>query len=166
MNASSERGGGRKTAQQRKAPRERRMSIFGALWHSSFARRRLAPRRGTDRHPVITDWFHPQWLATAIIILLLSTADALLTLELIARGATEINPMMEPLVHGSGHGFALWKLGLTALGVVLLTLLARMRILGGIAVGSILYIVLCGYLVLVGYELWLLRKLGDFTGLS
>ena len=72
---------------------------------------------------------------------------------------------MAPLVHGSGHGFALWKLGLTALGVVLLTLLARMRILGGIAVGSILYVVLCAYLVLVGYELWLLRKLGGLAGL-
>ena len=147
--------------QQRQAPGERRVSIFGALWRSSFARRRPGPRRGTDRHPVVTDWYQPQWLATAIVILLLSTADALLTLTLVSRGASEINPLMEPLVHGSGHGFALWKLGLTALGVILLTLLARMRILGGVAVGSILYVVLCGYLVLVGYEIWLLR---GFTG--
>lgn len=147
--------------QQRQAPGERRVSIFGALWRSSFARRRLGPRRVTDRHPVVTDWYQPQWLATAIVILLLSTADALLTLTLVSRGASEVNPLMEPLVHGSGHGFAFWKLGLTAFGVVLLTLLARMRILGGIAVGSILYVVLCGYLVLVGYEIWLLR---GFTG--
>lgn len=149
--------------QQRQAPGERRVSIFGALWRSSFARRRLGPRRGTDRHPVVTDWYQPQWLATAIVILLLSTADALLTLTLVSRGASEINPLMKPLVHGSGHGFALWKLGLTAFGVVVLTLLARMRILGGIAVGSILYVVLCGYLVLVGYEIWLLR---GFTGVG
>jgi hypothetical protein len=106
----------------------------------------------------MTDWFEPQWLATAIVILLLSTTDALLTLELISRGATEINPLMEPLVHGSGHGFAFWKLGLTAFGVIVLTLLARMRLLGRFAVGWILYLVLCGYLVLVGYELWLLRQ--------
>lgn len=146
-----------KDRQQRQAVGERRLSILGALWRSSFARRRLGPRRGTDRHPVMTDWFQPQWLATAIIILVLSIADALLTLELISRGATEINPVMEPLVRGSGHGFALWKLGLTAMGVVVLTMLARFRIVGGIAVGSILYVVLCGYLILVGYELWLLR---------
>lgn len=144
---------------QRQAAEERRLSILGALWRSSFARRRLGPRRATDRHPVMTDWFHPQWLAIAIVILVLSAADALLTLALVARGATEINPLMEPLVHGSGHGFAIWKFGLTALGVVTLTVLARFRILGGIAVGSILYLVLCGYLVLVGYELWLLRLL-------
>ena len=113
----------------------------------------------------MTDWYQPQWLATAIIILLLSTVDALLTLRLISLGASEVNPLMEPLVHGSGRGFALWKFGLTALGVILLTLLARMRILGGIAVGSILYLVLCGYLVLVGYELWLLRVLGGLSEL-
>jgi hypothetical protein len=145
--------------QQRQAPPERRVSLFGALWHSSFARRRRGPRRGTDRHPVMTDWYEPQWLATAIIILLLSVADALLTLELVRHGAIEANPLMAPLVYGSGHAFAFWKLGLTSLGVVMLTLLARWRFLGRIAVGSILYVVLCGYLVLVGYELWLLRKL-------
>jgi hypothetical protein len=145
--------------EQRKPPADRRVSLFGALWHSSFARRRRGPRRGTDRHPVMTDWYEPQWLGTAIIILLLSVADALLTLELVRHGATEANPLMAPLVYGSGRGFALWKLGLTSLGVVTLTLLARWRFLGRIAVGGILYVVLCGYLVLVGYELWLLRQL-------
>jgi Domain of unknown function (DUF5658) len=152
-------GGGRENGQRRQAPVERRVSILGAFWRSSFARRRLGPRRGTDRHPVMTDWFPPQWLATAILILMLSTADALLTLELVSHGASEMNPLMDPLVRGSGHGFALWKLGLTALGVVVLTILARFRILGGIAVGSILYLVLCAYLVLVVYELWLLDRL-------
>jgi hypothetical protein len=107
----------------------------------------------------MTDWFQPQWLATAIAILLLSTLDALLTLELVSRGASEVNPLMDPLVRGSGHGFAFWKFGLTGFGVIVLTLLARMRILGRFAVGWILYLVLCGYLVLVGYELWLLRSL-------
>ena len=152
-------GGKNGSGRQRQSTADRRSSILGALWRGSFARRRLGPRRGTDRNPAATDWFSPQWLATAILILLLSSADALLTLALVSRGATEMNPLMEPLVRGSGHDFAYWKLGLTALGVVFLTMLARFRILGGIAVGSILYVVLCAYLVLVGYEFWLLRKL-------
>jgi len=152
-------GGKNGSGQQRQSTADRRSSILRALWRGSFARRRIGPRRGTDRNPAATDWFSPQWLATAILILLLSSADALLTLALVSRGATEMNPLMEPLVRGSGHGFAYWKLGLTALGVVFLTMLARFRILGGIAVGSILYVVLCAYLVLVGYELWLLRRL-------
>ncbi len=110
----------------------------------------------------MTDWFQPQWLATAIIILVLSCVDALLTIALVGRGATEINPLMEPLVHGSGRGFAFWKLGLTAMGVIVLTMLARFRMFGGITVGIILYAVLGGYALLVGYELWLMRELaGD-----
>ena len=143
----------------RRMPSERRLSILGALWHSSFARRRLGPRRDTDRHPVMTDWFQPQWLATSMIIMILSIVDAVITLELISRGAIEINPLMEPLVRGSGHSFALWKLGLTSMGVVVLTMVARLRVFGRVAVGSILYVVLAGYLVLVGYEFSLLRSI-------
>lgn len=106
---------------RRRATPERRLSVLGALWRSSFARRRLGPRRGTDRHPVMTDWYESHWLAIAVTILTLSCADALLTLELVSRGAEEINPLMEPLVKGSGHGFAFWKLGLTSMGVIILT---------------------------------------------
>jgi hypothetical protein len=40
-----------------------------------------------------------------------------------------------------------------------LTLSARLRILGKIAAESILYLVLCSYLVLVGYEIALLRTI-------
>src|SRR3954467_12511389 len=117
---------------------ERRRSVLRALWHGNFARRRVAPRRHTERHVVVTDWFQSHWLAVTILILLLCSADALLTLALIARGAEELNPFMDPLVQGSGQAFAAWKFGLTAGGVVLLTLLARLRVFGK-AVGTILY---------------------------
>lgn len=107
---------------------------------------------------VVTDWFHPQWLAVSIGILLLCGIDAILTLMLIDQGASEINPVMEPLVRGSGHSFAYWKFGLTAVGVVILTLLARLRVYGK-AVGWVLYVVLGMYSVLVGYEVLLLRNI-------
>ena len=106
----------------------------------------------------MTDWFHPQWLALSIGILLLCVFDAILTLTLISHGATEANPFMEPLVQGSGHSFGYWKIGLTAMGVMMLTLLARLRIWGR-AVGTLLYLVLAAYIVLVAYELFLLRNI-------
>ena len=137
---------------------ERRRSVIGALWRGNFARRRIEPRRHGERHPVVTDWFHPQWLAVGILILLLCSADALLTLTLISRGAVEINPVMDPLVRGSGHSFALWKFVLTSMGVVILTLLAQLKLFGR-AVGTILYAVLAMYAVLVGYEIFLLRNI-------
>ena len=54
--------------------------------------------------------------------------------------------------------FAAWKFALTSMGVVILTLLARLQVFGR-AVGTILYIVLGMYAVLVGYELFLLRNI-------
>ena len=107
---------------------------------------------------VVTDWFHPQWLALTIGILLLCFLDAVFTLTLVSHGASEVNPFMDPLVQGSGHSFAYWKIGLTAIGVMTLTLLARLRFWGK-AVGTVLYVVLLGYLALVGYELFLLRNI-------
>ena len=107
---------------------------------------------------VVTDWHHPQWLALTIGILLLCFLDAVLTLTLVTNGAREVNPLMEPLVKGSGHSFAYWKITLTAMGVMILTLLARLRFWGK-AVGTVLYVVLVGYLALVGYELFLLRNI-------
>ena len=85
-------------------------------------------------------------------------ADALLTLTLISHGATEVNPFMAPLVSGSGRSFAFWKVGLTAMGVVTLTLLARLRVRGQL-VGHLLYLALGGYIALVSYELYLLRNI-------
>ncbi len=92
------------------------------------------------------------------MVLLLSVTDALLTLTLISHGAIEVNPFMVPLVRGSGHAFAYWKIGLTAAGVVVLTLLGRLRIWGR-TVGHVLYLILAGYIVLVVYELFLLRNI-------
>jgi hypothetical protein len=106
----------------------------------------------------VTDWFHPQWLAVAITVLLLSVADAFLTLTLISHGAVEVNPLMDPLVRGSGQGFAYWKIGLTSTSVIIMTVLARLRVWGR-TVGSILYLALAGYVVLVIYELFLLRNI-------
>ena len=144
--------------QDRRANHDRRRSVLHALWHGNFARRRHAPRRHTERHVVVTDWFHAQWLAVGIGILLLCAADALLTLTLISNGAVEVNPLMEPLVKGSDHSFGIWKIGLTAMGVLVLTLLARVRYWGS-AVGTILYVVLGAYAILVAYEVFLLRNI-------
>jgi hypothetical protein len=146
--------------QQERRSIERRRSIVRAFWRGNFERRRIAPRRGVERHAVVTDWFHPQWLATTMLILLLCAADAILTITLISHGASEINPLMEWLLKGTGQRFAFVKLGLTITGVVVLTAFARIRIFGGsTAAGVLLYVVLAGYIALVGYELWLLRNI-------
>ena len=143
---------------ERRDRTERRRSVLRALWHGNFKRRRIAPRRTQERHAVVTDWFHPQWLGVGILILLLCCFDAVLTLTLISHGASQVNPLMAPLVEGTGRGFAIVKLGLTAIGVIFLTILARLRIFGR-SVGYLLYLVLAGYVALIAYELFLLRNI-------
>ena len=136
---------------------ERRTRVLRALLHGSLHPRRRAPRRAGERTVVAVDWHHPQWLATAMLIVMLCAADAFLTLVLLGRGAYEMNPVMRALLGGSGVGFAVVKIGLTASGVVLLTLIARIRAFGRVSVGALLYGVLAAYALLVAYELSLLR---------
>jgi Domain of unknown function (DUF5658) len=93
-----------------------------------------------------------------VLVVVLCIFDALLTLTLLKHGASEVNPLMAPLVVGSGHGFAFWKLGLTIMGVVVLVSLARARLFGIIPAGVLLYLVLAMYIVLVTYELRLLAE--------
>jgi hypothetical protein len=128
-----------------------------SLASGHFKRRRHGPRRVVDASIAATDWYAPQWLAAALLILLLCVGDALITLALLGHGAYEANPMMAAIVRGDGRSLVGFKFGLTAAGVVVLILLARVRAFGRLPVSALLYAVLVGYVCLVGYELILLR---------
>jgi Domain of unknown function (DUF5658) len=145
------------TRGERRLSDERRSQTLRSLAAGSFKRRRHGPRRVADASIAITDWFAPQWLAAALLILILCVTDALITLALLNHGAHEANPLMDTIVHGDGRRFVAFKFGLTASGVVLLILLARVRAFGRVPVSLLLYGVLVGYLGLVSYEFALLR---------
>jgi hypothetical protein len=144
---------------ERRQAAERRQHVLRALLQGSLRPRRHGPRRSGDRPLCAVDWHHPQWLAIGLLIVLFSGSDALLTLMLVEHGAYEANPLMAPLVGGSGLSFVLVKIGLTATGVVLLTQLARVRAFGRIPVGVLLYTMLLVYSVLIVYECGLLQSL-------
>jgi hypothetical protein len=135
---------------------DRRRQVLRGLLVGSFHARRRQPRRASEQALAAVDWHHPQWLATAILIMMFSSADALLTLALLEHGAYEANPMMRPLVSGPGLIFVLVKVGVTSGGVVLLTLLARMRVFGRLSAGVLLYVLLACYAALLLYEFSLL----------
>jgi hypothetical protein len=147
---------------ERRRGADRRRSLFHSLWDGNFLRRRRSLRRHTDSGRTILDWHSPRWLAVAILILLLCVADAVLTLALLGRGAYEANPAIAPFLERGTLDFAVAKIGMTALGVVVLTLLAQAKAFKRrIAVSTVLYTIVAGYVVLIGYELWLLQKLSD-----
>jgi len=129
--------------------------VARAIVYGSFKPRRLGPRRTGEQRLGAIDWYHPWWLAIATLILALCASDAVLTVVLIDRGAYELNPVLAPLI-GSSVLFVAVKVGLTGISVVLLTLLSRTRAFGRMPVALLLYAVLAGYGVLIGYELHLL----------
>ena len=149
---------GRGCERERRVGTDRRTRNLRALFAGSFNPRRRGPRRVQDQTLAATDWHQPQWLAVALSILLLSVADALLTLTLLQhRGVLEENPVMAMLLKGDWAYFAAVKIGITVAGVVLLTALVRVRAFGRLRVGALLCGLLVVYVGLVGYEVWLLQ---------
>jgi hypothetical protein len=142
---------------ERRGP-DRRSRTLHALLYGSFNPRRRNPRRLDDTSLVAVDWHHPQWLGVALLIVLLSCADAFLTLTLINRGAYEANPFMAPLLRGSALAFTVVKVGLTGGGVVLLTVLVRLKVFRRVPISFVLYGVLAAYAALVFYEMSLLDR--------
>jgi hypothetical protein len=155
FNRNESAAAGRGAAERRRGP-DRRTRIARALVYGSFNPRRRGPRREGEHGLGAIDWYHPWWFAIATLIVLLCAGDAVLTVVLINRGAYELNPLLAPLVSGSGALFVAVKVGLTGAGVVLLTLLSRVKAFGRMPVALLLYGVLIGYGALIAYELRLL----------
>jgi Domain of unknown function (DUF5658) len=155
MSADSPENKSVRAAAEQRGTGERRIRTLHALLQGNWTPRRRSMRRRVDAGFAAIDWHDSRWFAVALAIVVLSCADAFLTLRLLEDGAYEANPVMASLLAGSPHGFALVKIGLTSVGVILLTAVARTRAFGRIPVGVVLYTVLLGYATLVAYEYWL-----------
>ena len=124
-----------------------RTVIFGFL----RSRRRDA-RRTSEGEPIFTDYHHPWLFFLATGIMLLSCFDAFFTLQLIDRGAVEVNPVMAAVIGKSTMTFAVTKMLLTSFGILALVFLARWMFMERIRTGLILTIFFSFYAILVCYE--------------
>ena len=122
--------------------------------------RRKAGRRASDRIYPIVDIYSARVMAAGLGIMALCCCDALLTLRLLAHGATEANPVMALAMGVSMGWFSTLKFLLTALGVMVLTACSAMRLFQRVPGTSLLYGLLGCYVLLVGYETWLFWRLG------
>ena len=143
---------------ERRGRPDRRVRIWWSILYGSFKPRRRRPSRRFDEpryHSL--DWHSAHLLAVSIGILLLSVADAFLTVTLLAGGAVEMNPVMAAVIQQSAGLFAGVKMELTGCGVMCLVVLARYRFMRLVRVDFALYVLLAGYLILLCYDFWLLR---------
>jgi Domain of unknown function (DUF5658) len=139
-------------ADRRSSPDRRRLTVWSVLYGGFRPRRRYMRRMGNHSLPVL-DWHESHLLAISIAILLLSFADAFLTINLLLLGAEEANPLMAALFYRDVAMFAAVKMALTGGGVILLVALSRLRLFGRIKVVQGLYATLIIYVILVLYEL-------------
>jgi hypothetical protein len=137
----------------------RQRAVWSVLYGSFNPRRRRPPRRSDDSRFHSLDWHASHLLAVSIGILLLSVADAFMTVTLLAGGAIEVNPIMAAVVYKSTAAFAGLKMALTGCGVVVMVMLANYRFMRVVRVDAVMYALLLGYLGLLGYEFWMLKSL-------
>lgn len=88
--------------------------------------------------------------------MILSCLDAFMTLQLLQRGAVEINPIMAAAIGHSVFAFAATKVALTGFGILVLVFLSRARFMDRIRTGIMLTVFFSFYACLVCYEFVLL----------
>jgi hypothetical protein len=143
---------------ERRDRADRRLRLWWSICYGSFNPRRRSPvRRLDDSRFHSLDWHSAHLLAVAIGILLLSVADAFLTLVLLQGGADEVNPIMAVLIYRSVTMFAVLKMLMTSVGIIFMVILARYRFMRLLRVEWVLYGVLVAYVSLISYEVWILK---------
>jgi Domain of unknown function (DUF5658) len=141
---------------ERRARYDRRRITLRTFFQGGFTPRRRGGRRAGEQHLPI-DWHEPHLLFLAVTILLLSVADAFLTLTLMTIGATEANPLLAFILDKHPKLFAGVKMVLTGGGVLVLVAVARTRVFNVLKVSTVMHWLLIGYAGLIFYEWSLLR---------
>lgn len=149
-----------KLTTQDRAESDRRTVSWRTVVYGYLRSRRRDTRRQQEAEPLFTDWHHPWLFFLATGTMILSCMDAFFTLQLLDRGAMEINPLMAMVINKSTALFASIKIGMTGFGILALVYLSRARFLNRIRTGIALTVFFSFYACLVCYEfVFLLRQL-------
>ncbi len=131
---------------------DRREFSWRTVFFGFIRSRRRDTRRDNEDAPLYTDWHHPWLFFLATGTMILSCMDAFFTLQLIDRGAIEINPFMAELIGKGTLTFAATKMLLTGLGILMLVFVSRSRMFNLMRTGLVLTVFFTGYACLVCYE--------------
>ncbi len=131
---------------------ERREFSWRTVFFGFLRSRRRDTRRGNEDAPMYTDWHHPWLFFLATGTMLLSCMDAFFTLQLLGRGAIEINPVMAAMIGQGTLAFAATKMLLTGLGILILVFLSQTRMFNLMRTGLVLTMFFTFYACLVCYE--------------
>ena len=142
---------------ERRSGYDRRELSIRTFMQGGLTPRRRGGRRAGEGHALV-DWHEPHLLFMSLMILLLSVTDAFLTLTLMTHGATEANPVLAYVLSSHPELFALVKLTLTGVSILVLVALARARVFRIIRVTAVMQSCLVLYVALICYEWWMLES--------
>jgi len=131
---------------------DRREFSWRTVFFGFIRSRRRDTRRDNEDAPLYTDWHHPWLFFLSTGIMLLSCMDAFFTLQLLDRGAIEINPVMAVIIGQGTLAFAATKMLLTGLGILVLVFLSQTRLFNLMRTGLVLTVFFALYACLVCYE--------------
>lgn len=157
--ASSAAGPGpARFVERRSGGPDRRRTTLRTFLKGGLTPRRRGGRRAGEHHLLI-DWHEPYLLFLSVAILLLSVADAFLTLTLMLEGANEANPFLAHVLAEHPRLFSIVKMALTGIGVTVLVAVARLRLFRVLKVAAVLQGFFVAYVALIAYEYWLLHNI-------
>ncbi|MEJ2602185.1 MAG: DUF5658 family protein [Gammaproteobacteria bacterium] len=139
---------------------DRRRFGWRTVCYGFLRSRRRTTRRAHDRAHPFSDWHHPWLFFLGVGVMLLSVTDAFFTLQLLDRGAIEMNPVMRVLIDRDTQLFVGTKFLMTGLGLLLLVYTSRVLLFRRVRVGLLITAFFCGYACLICYEYLGLLALG------
>jgi len=116
-------------------------------------------RRIVDAKNSYVDRYEPHLFVAVLFILSCSILDAMLTLQLISKGAIELNLFMAVLIEKDLQQFVSIKMALTCLSIVFLVVHKNFRLYNDFLVRHFIYTITAFYAGLIGYQLLLITVL-------
>jgi hypothetical protein len=139
---------------------DRRSTSWRTVFYGFVRSRRHSQRREDESEVLFLDWHHPWLFFLSVGTMLLSSADAFITLQLIQLGMVEANPFMAAILEQGTGPFAATKMAMTGVGILMLVFMAKARFMNRIRTGIFLTVFFSFYCCLVCYEfVQLLRHL-------
>jgi len=151
-------GGMETTTDERRDDTRRRISaktFLGTL----FKRRRREIRRDDDTVGSYIDWYGPWPFLASFLIIVLSFTDAFLTMILLNNGAIELNILMDWLIKKDVQTFAITKMVVTGLAIIILVMHFNFRVYRIIAVRYVMYALVPVYTLLIVHEFNMLAQI-------
>jgi len=130
----------------------RRESTWRTIFFGFTRSRRHNLRRDADADLIFLDWHHPWLFFLAVSTMLMSCLDAFMTLQLLDRGMVEANPVMAAILSQGAGAFAVSKMLMTGISILILVYLAKSRFLDRFRTGLLLTVFFAIYACLICYE--------------